>query len=65
MSYARPMLDSYPGGCNVDAGVLAATSDALIDCGQASTTDADAICNGRSSAFAPFDLGPETVLHRR
>jgi len=42
MSYARQMLDSYPGGINVDAGVLAATIDALNDCGQACTADADA-----------------------
>ena len=42
MSYARQMLDSYPGGINVDAGMLAATIDALNDCGQACTADADA-----------------------
>jgi hypothetical protein len=59
------MLDRYPGDCNVDAGVLAATIDALNDCGQACTTDADAMCSGRSIAFAPIDLGPEKVLHQR
>jgi hypothetical protein len=40
------MLDCYPGECNVDAGVLAATIDALNDCCQASTTDADAMRKG-------------------
>jgi hypothetical protein len=42
MSYARQMLDSYPGGLNVEAGALATTIDALNDCGQACTADADA-----------------------
>jgi len=41
MSYARQVLDSYPGTVNVDAGVLAATIDALNDCAQACTADAD------------------------
>ena len=39
MSYARQMLDSFPRTFNVDAGVLAATIDALKDCGQACTAD--------------------------
>ena len=35
MSYARQLLDSYPGTLNADAGMLAATIDALSDCAQA------------------------------
>ena len=42
MSYARQMLDSYPRTFNLDAGVLAATVDALSDCAQACTADIDA-----------------------
>jgi uncharacterized membrane protein len=42
MSYARQMLDTYPHTFNVDAGVLAATIDALTDCAQACTADTDA-----------------------
>jgi hypothetical protein len=42
MSYARQLLDTYPGTVNVDADVLAATIDALSDCAQACTADADA-----------------------
>jgi uncharacterized protein DUF326 len=42
MSYARQLLDSYPGTFGVDAGVLAAAIDALSDCAQACTADADA-----------------------
>jgi hypothetical protein len=42
MSYARQMLDSYPRTVNLDAGVLAATIDALSDCAQACTADVDA-----------------------
>ena len=42
MSYARQLLDTYPGTVNVDADVLAATIDALRDCAQACTADADA-----------------------
>ena len=41
MSYAKPLLDAYPRTFNVDAGVLAATIDALNDCAQACTADAD------------------------
>ncbi|HWB71235.1 MAG TPA: four-helix bundle copper-binding protein [Egibacteraceae bacterium] len=41
MSYARQMLDTYPRTFNVDAGVLAATIDALNDCAQACTACAD------------------------
>jgi hypothetical protein len=36
------MLDSYPGRLNADVGLLAATIEALNDCGQACTADADA-----------------------
>jgi hypothetical protein len=39
MSYARPLLDTYPRDFKVDAGVLATTIDALNDCTQACTAD--------------------------
>ncbi len=42
MSYARQLLDTYPGALNVDVGVLAATVDALNDCAQACIADTDA-----------------------
>ena len=42
MSYARQLLDTYPGALNADAGVLAVTLDALSDCAQACAADADA-----------------------
>ena len=42
MSYARQLLDTYPGTANADAAVLAATIDALSDCAQACAADADA-----------------------
>ena len=41
MSYASQLLDSYPRTFNIDAGILAATIDALHDCAQACTADAD------------------------
>ena len=41
MSYARQLLDAYPGTLNADAGVLAATIDALSDCAQACIADVD------------------------
>jgi Domain of Unknown Function (DUF326) len=41
MSYASQLLDSYPRTFNVDADILAATIDALTDCAQACTADAD------------------------
>ena len=41
MSYARPMLDTYPGTFGVDAAVLATPIDALSDCAQACIADAD------------------------
>ena len=41
MSYARPLLDTYPRDLYADAGVLAATIDALSDCAQACAADAD------------------------
>ena len=49
MSYARQMLDTYPGAFNVDAGVLAAAIDALSDCVQA--------CHADNAA----DLGEQNV----
>jgi hypothetical protein len=42
MSYARQLLDANPGTLIADAGVLAATIDALSDCAQACIADADA-----------------------
>jgi len=42
MSYARPMLDTYPRALNVDADLLASAIDALSDCAQACTADTDA-----------------------
>jgi Domain of Unknown Function (DUF326) len=42
MSYARQLLDTYPGNLYADAGLLAATIDALSDCAQACVADADA-----------------------
>jgi Domain of Unknown Function (DUF326) len=41
MSYARKMLDAYPGTVSLDAGVLAGTIDALSDCAQACIADTD------------------------
>jgi hypothetical protein len=42
MSYARQLLDTYPGTVGVDRGVLAAAIDALSDCGQACIADVHA-----------------------
>jgi hypothetical protein len=42
MSYARQLLDTYPRSFNLDAGVRAATTDAVNDCAQACTSCADA-----------------------
>jgi hypothetical protein len=42
MSYARQMLDTFPSSFPVDSGLLASTIDALVDCAQACTADADA-----------------------
>ena len=42
MSYARQLLDTYPGNLYADANLLAATIDALSDCAQACVADADA-----------------------
>jgi Domain of Unknown Function (DUF326) len=41
MSYARQILDTYPRTFNLDAGTLARAIDALSDCAQACTSDAD------------------------
>jgi len=41
MSYGMQLLDTYPRTFNVDTGVLAAAIDALNDCAQACTSDAD------------------------
>jgi hypothetical protein len=42
MSYARQILDTYRSSLNVDAGLLAATIDAISDCAQACIADTDA-----------------------
>ena len=42
MSYARQLVDTYPGTINADARLLATTIDALSDCAQACIADADA-----------------------
>ena len=42
MSYARQLLETHPGTLGVDAGVLAATIDALNDCAEACIADVDA-----------------------
>ena len=42
MSYARQLLDAYPGTLSADAGMLAAAIDALSDCAQACIADTDA-----------------------
>jgi hypothetical protein len=42
MSYALQLLDSYPRTVNLDTSLLASTIDALTDCAQACTADADA-----------------------
>jgi hypothetical protein len=41
MSYAMQLLDTYPRTFNLDASTLANTIDALNDCAQACTADAD------------------------
>jgi hypothetical protein len=41
MSYAMRLLDTYPRTFDLDAGLLASTIDALTDCAQACTADAD------------------------
>jgi hypothetical protein len=42
MSYAKQMLDADTRTSDLDAGVLATAIDALTDCAQACTIDADA-----------------------
>jgi hypothetical protein len=50
MSYAGQMLDAYPRDLNLDARMLTATMDALIECAQACTSDADADLSERNVA---------------
>ena len=45
MSYARQLLDTYPSALHADAGVLAATIDALSDCTEACIADTEADLN--------------------
>lgn len=42
MSYARPLLESYPHGGSMETDVLAEAIDAMNDCHQACVTDVDA-----------------------
>jgi Domain of Unknown Function (DUF326) len=42
MSYAREMLETYPGALEVDAEMLGAAIDAMTDCAQACIADNDA-----------------------
>ena len=42
MSYARQLLDTYPGTVNGDAALLASAIDALSDCAQACIADVNA-----------------------
>jgi Domain of Unknown Function (DUF326) len=42
MSYARQILSTYQRALKVDAGLLAATIDAISDCAQACIADTDA-----------------------
>ena len=48
MSYARQLLDTYPGTAGVDADLLASAIDALSDCAQACTADVDADLSGQN-----------------
>jgi uncharacterized membrane protein len=41
MSYARQLLNAYPGTLTAGTGALAGTIDALSDCSQACIADAD------------------------
>jgi Domain of Unknown Function (DUF326) len=50
MSYARQLLDTHARDFKIDAGVLTATIDALSDCTQACTADADADLSERNLA---------------
>jgi hypothetical protein len=50
MSYARELLDTYLGSLNADAGVLAATIDALSDCAEACIADTEADLNEQDLA---------------
>jgi uncharacterized membrane protein len=50
MSYAEQLLETYEHALDVDAGLLAATIEALGDCAQACTADADANLGERNAA---------------
>jgi hypothetical protein len=62
MSYARQMLDSHPRTSGLDAGVLAATVDALTDCAQACSADADADLGELWRVLIPADSRPWLCL---
>ena len=50
MSFAKQLLHAHPRKLDVDADVLAATIDALNDCAEACTADADANLGERNVA---------------
>ena len=50
MSFAKQLLHAHPRKVDVDADVLAATIDALSDCAEACTADADANLGERNVA---------------
>jgi hypothetical protein len=53
MTNAQAMLDTYPRTFNVDAGLLASTIDALLDCANTCTQCADAcLSEGDATALA-------------
>jgi hypothetical protein len=58
MSYARQMLDSHPRTSGLDAGVLAATTDALADCAQACIALVDADLGELWQVLTPADSRP-------
>jgi hypothetical protein len=49
MSYAKQMLDTYPGVSSIDTGILAGAIDAISDCLQACVADADSDLKERAA----------------
>src|SRR6266702_2055741 len=56
MSYARPLLDAYPGTLNADAGGLAAAIDALSDCAHVCTATVGVV--SRQADYQPSVMRP-------
>lgn len=53
MTHAQSMLDTYPRSFNIDAGLLAATIDDLVDCANTCTQCADAcLSEGNATELA-------------